>query len=192
MDRKKDLTKELLADCFHELMLGSSFDRITIKMITDRAGLIRPTFYKHFQDKYEVLEWIFKTEVEDSVNLLIDNRMEGDAVLMFCRCMEKDRKFYRKAYLMEPGPNSFENIVTRFVFNCFLRAAKGRELSVKRQFPYLTNEMLANHYTYSIVYGIRDWIVNENEITADQIAAAYSYFLTHSLKEMIISGAGPV
>ena len=60
MDTKKDLTKELLADCFRELMLTTPFDKITIKMITDRAGLIRPTFYKHFQDKYEVLEWIFE------------------------------------------------------------------------------------------------------------------------------------
>ena len=52
MESKKDLTKELIANCFHELMLTTPFDKITIKMITGEAGLIRPTFYKHFQDKW--------------------------------------------------------------------------------------------------------------------------------------------
>ena len=79
MESKKDLTKELIANCFHELMLTTPFDKITIKMITGEAGLIRPTFYKHFQDKYEVLEWLFKTNVMDNVDLLLNNEMESDA-----------------------------------------------------------------------------------------------------------------
>ena len=37
--------------------IKGSFDKITIKMITDQAGVIRPTFYNYFQDKYEVMEW---------------------------------------------------------------------------------------------------------------------------------------
>lgn len=185
MDKKKDLTKELLADCFHDLMLASSFDKITIKMITDRAGLIRPTFYKHFQDKYEVLEWIFRTDVEENVNLLIDNRMEADAVVMFCRCLEKDRKFYRKAYLMEPGPNSFENILSRYIYSCFVRAAKNRGAAVSKQFPFISEELIASHYTYGLVYGIRDWIVSESPISAEELAAGFRYLMTHSLKDLI-------
>ena len=185
MDKKKDLTKELLADCFHELMLAYSFDKITIKMITDRAGLIRPTFYKHFQDKYEVLEWIFHTDVEDGVNFLIDNGMEADAVVMFCRCLDRDRKFYRKAYLMEPGPNSFDNILSRYVSGCFLRAASNRGLSVNKLFPGITSETIANYYTYGLVYGIRRWIVDETGISAEHTAETILYLLTHSLKDMI-------
>ena len=61
MEDKKELTKDLLTASFRELVLQIPFEKITIKMITDGAGVIRPTFYKHFQDKYEVLEWILKT-----------------------------------------------------------------------------------------------------------------------------------
>ena len=104
-------------------MMKMPFDKITIKMITNSAGLIRPTFYKHFQDKYEVLEWIFKNEVTDSVDLMLNNHMELDAIVMFCRCLEKDRKFYKRAYQMDPGPNSFDQVLTSYVYHTFLKLA---------------------------------------------------------------------
>ena len=50
MEDKKELTKDLLTLSFRELILKTPFDKITIKMITDGAGVIRPTFYKHFQE----------------------------------------------------------------------------------------------------------------------------------------------
>ena len=49
---------QLLADSFKELAQAIPIEKITIKQITDKAGVIRPTFYNHFQDKYELLEWI--------------------------------------------------------------------------------------------------------------------------------------
>ena len=38
-------TKELLADSFRSLVLTMPFQKISIKMITDGAHVIRPTFY---------------------------------------------------------------------------------------------------------------------------------------------------
>lgn len=51
MERKGEATKHQLAESFKELMLKGSFDKITIRMITEQAGVIRPTFYNYFQDK---------------------------------------------------------------------------------------------------------------------------------------------
>jgi AcrR family transcriptional regulator len=93
LDRKKKMTRTMICDSLKGLMHKHPFEKITIKMITGQAGLIRPTFYKHFQDKYEVLEWIFKTRVTDSVDLMLENGMELEAIVMFCRCLDKDRKF---------------------------------------------------------------------------------------------------
>ena len=52
----------LLAESFKELAKKHPIEKITIKEITDLAGVIRPTFYNHFQDKYELLEWIITTD----------------------------------------------------------------------------------------------------------------------------------
>ena len=51
-------TDEKIAKSLKTLMLSKSFEKITVKEITDGAGVIRPTFYNHFSDKYEVIEWI--------------------------------------------------------------------------------------------------------------------------------------
>ncbi len=187
MDKKKDLTKELLADCFRDLMLTVSFDKITIKMITDRAGLIRPTFYKHFQDKYEVLEWIFRTDVTDNVDLLLDNRMEIDAIVMFCRCIDRDRQFYRRACQMEPGPNSFEAILSRYILEAFLRAADNRNITVGRQPTPVTTELIAGFYTSGLANGIRDWLMQDKPVSAEEFAQTYQYLLTHSVRDLLIS-----
>ena len=57
----------LLAESLKELTIKQPIEKITIKEITDKAGVIRPTFYNHFQDKYELLEWIIRTEDRKSV-----------------------------------------------------------------------------------------------------------------------------
>ena len=59
----REAVDALLAESFKELALRQPIEKITIKEITDKAGLIRPTFYNHFQDKYELLEWIIMTEL---------------------------------------------------------------------------------------------------------------------------------
>ena len=56
---QKATVDKLLAESFKELVAVTPVEKITIKEITDKAGVIRPTFYNHFQDKYELLEWIW-------------------------------------------------------------------------------------------------------------------------------------
>ena len=44
MERKSELTKALLGEKFKELVAKKGFEKLTIKIITDAAGVIRPTF----------------------------------------------------------------------------------------------------------------------------------------------------
>ena len=47
---QKATVDKLLAESFKELVAVTPVEKITIKEITDKAGVIRPTFYNHFQD----------------------------------------------------------------------------------------------------------------------------------------------
>ena len=64
---QKETVDKRLAESFKELELVEPIEKITIKEITDKAGVIRPTFYNHFQDKYELLEWIIRTEILEPI-----------------------------------------------------------------------------------------------------------------------------
>ena len=54
-----NLTKALLAETLMDMLRGKSLDKITVQDITDRCGLNRNTFYYHFDNVHDVMEWIF-------------------------------------------------------------------------------------------------------------------------------------
>ena len=68
------ITKKALSEGLKELMKHKSFSKISIADITQQCGLNRQTFYYHFQDKYELLNWIYYNEaiVPLTVDLTFD------------------------------------------------------------------------------------------------------------------------
>ena len=91
---KKDI-EGLLADSFKELALEKPIEKITIREITDRAGVIRVTFYNHFQDKYELIEWILRKEVMVPVQILWSNQMMDEALTFLFTTILRNKEFYR-------------------------------------------------------------------------------------------------
>ena len=53
------ITKQAIARGFKTLLLKKDFSKISVSDIAGQCGLNRQTFYYHFQDKYELLNWIY-------------------------------------------------------------------------------------------------------------------------------------
>lgn len=53
-------TKRDLADALEELLQERNFDELSVKDITDRALISKNTFYNNFQDKNELLNFLFE------------------------------------------------------------------------------------------------------------------------------------
>ncbi|MEI3219032.1 MAG: TetR family transcriptional regulator [Lachnoclostridium sp.] len=116
MERKGEMTKRLLGESFKELMQKKPFDKITIKMITDGAGVIRPTFYNYFQDKYDVMEWLLEQDAFIGARELIHMNMQREAVKMIFRKLEAERQYYVRAFEVE-GQNSFEEMLVDGIYS---------------------------------------------------------------------------
>ena len=54
------ITKKRIAKSFKKLLTEQAFEKISVRQIMEDAGIRRQTFYNHFLDKYELLEWIFQ------------------------------------------------------------------------------------------------------------------------------------
>ncbi len=50
--------EEAILQAFFTLLEDFSFDQITVSQIIDTANINRSTFYRHYQDKYDILEKI--------------------------------------------------------------------------------------------------------------------------------------
>lgn len=61
------ITKQLFANALKKRMKEKPIEKITIKEISTDCGLNRRTFYRHFKDIYDLLEWIFSSELKDSI-----------------------------------------------------------------------------------------------------------------------------
>lgn len=52
-----ELTKRALDNALKDVLKDKSFNRVTIKDITDACGVNRMTFYYHFEDMHDLIEW---------------------------------------------------------------------------------------------------------------------------------------
>ena len=55
MPMKRKTTKEILAESFMELMTTKPVSKITIIDIVENCGMTKPTFYRYFKDKYDLM-----------------------------------------------------------------------------------------------------------------------------------------
>jgi probable dihydroxyacetone kinase regulator len=55
-------TKRMLADSLIKLMVAKPLNKISIREIVEDCGVNRQTFYYHFHDIFDLLEWMFTEE----------------------------------------------------------------------------------------------------------------------------------
>jgi AcrR family transcriptional regulator len=71
-DRRVRRTRKLIQDAFLELTVEKGFAAVTVRDIAERAGVNRATFYRHYQDKFDLLE-----HYSEEVYLLLDTLDEA-------------------------------------------------------------------------------------------------------------------
>lgn len=98
-------TKLLLAASLKELMSKKPFEKINISEICESCNMNRKSFYYHFKDKYDLVNWIFDTEFSVEVNSHCYGDVWNMLTSLSCYFYE-NRSFYRKALLIR-GQNSF-------------------------------------------------------------------------------------
>ena len=67
-------TKRMLSMSLKKLLSKTTLDNITIQDITNDAEVSRKTFYYHFQDIYDLLDWT----LQEDIHRLIVNEIELD------------------------------------------------------------------------------------------------------------------
>ena len=103
------ITKNALAMALKQLMKTQGFDKISVSEICKECGMNRKSFYYHFRDKYDLVNWIFYVDFLGT--LQVASYQNGwDALLELCEKFYSDRNFYLEALKIE-GQNSFHDYV---------------------------------------------------------------------------------
>ena len=102
-----NITKHALAAALKELMEEKPFSKINVAEICEKCGMNRKSFYYHFRDKYDLVNWIFDADFSK----ILESRKEDDYFTWpfleaLCECFYENRNFYRKALKIR-GQNCF-------------------------------------------------------------------------------------
>lgn len=106
------ITKRALASSLKECMADKPLAKISIGEICAKCSLNRKSFYYHFRDKYELVNWIYDTEINKKVNESLKTMTTKEIAMMICRSIFDDRAFYLNAMDVS-GPFSFHDYFCR-------------------------------------------------------------------------------
>ena len=101
-------TKAALADALRSIMKEKPIDKITIKDLVDNCGVNRQTFYYHFNDVYDLLEWVFEDDAEKVLPTSITYDHWQDDVLRFYEYLRDNKDFALNVYHSKSRMNLLE------------------------------------------------------------------------------------
>ena len=153
------VTKKVLAYALKDLMRQRPLNKITVGDICDACDMNRKSFYYHFRDKYDLVNWIFYTEFFGEYQQHEGEWEPVDALLRCCEFFQKNMPFYRAA-LKQTGQNSFYEYLGDVL----------RPLIVNRLKPHFPHDPHFDFYVQLFVNTYRDavarWVLDGCAIDA--------------------------
>ena len=147
-----NITKSALASALKELMETTPFAKITVSDICAKCNMNRKSFYYHFRDKFDLVNWIFDVEYLNHVQIG-KNLIGWDSVLHLCNYFYENKDFYRKAMKVE-DQNSFINHFRELVSPLMAEDIRAYEqLKLENIIKYKANSFIKHIGNYRMIYG---------------------------------------
>ena len=124
------ITKNALAASMKKLMEERDFSKVTVADICEGCGMNRKSFYYHFKDKYELVNWIFYEEFLKNMDVS-RYKTSRDILEDLCKYFYRERTFYENALMVE-GQNSFRE----YLFESMLPVIKTQTKDLFRDREY--------------------------------------------------------
>lgn len=165
-----NITKRALATAFKELIETEPFSKISIGELCDKCDLSRKSFYYHFKDKYDLVNWIYYTEFF-KIAQQKEYTLGWDLLEDLCSYFYENQDFYRKTFNIV-GQNSFSeyfrNIVVMIITNIM-------EKFYQENDPI---DFYVDFYSDAFFCAIKKWITEKDCMPA--------HTFVHQLKQCIL------
>lgn len=161
-----DNTKKSFANAMKQLLLTKDLQQVRVKELCDMVGAKRPTFYYHFQDKYELISWIYEQDVKQALETT-KGRYNVVQLEHLLTTMQKEQTFYQRAFV-DVSQNNLYTHIHETNLRLFSEI-------IKEQFQLetLSEEQIFSlgFYTHAWIGGLHDWIFKKYTVSAQEYAS---------------------
>lgn len=150
-------TKLALEESLKRLLLKKPLDKITINDLTTDCGISRMTFYYHFKDIYDLVEWSCLEDARIALKGKKTSSTWQEGLLQIFEAVTENKPFILNVYRCV-GREQIENYLFHLTFDLLMGVVeeKSRGISISKE----QKVFIADLYKYSFVGIMLDWIKN--------------------------------
>lgn len=159
-------TKQKISNHFLELSKSMEVDDITVQKVVDSADISRQTFYYHFKDLIDLIEWMIESNLKFTLHNSLNASDATEALEIFVNQVYEQRKLFKQ---LQYSKNRVE--VERILINAF----RAYLIEVVKIYPPKLNLSLADleialeYHTHGVI-GLLMTQVNKKDFNPKQLA----------------------
>ena len=176
------VTKRALEASLKNLLLQKPLSKITISDITEDCGINRMTFYYHFKDIYDLVEWSCQ---EDASKALAGNKTYEtwqQGFLQLFKAVQDNKPFIMNVY-HSVSREQVEIYLYKLTYDLLIGVVE--EKSVGMSVREEDKRFIADFYKFAFVGLILDWIRNgmkdDPQLLTDRLASLVRGNITSAL-----------
>ena len=170
--------KRALEQSLKNLLLKKPLTKITVGDITDDCGINRMTFYYHFKDIYDLVEW---SCLEDAKRALDEKKTYDtwqQGLLQIFKAVQENKPFILNVYRCvhrEQVEKYLQPLVDQLLLNVINEEAAG--ITVRDE----DKQFIAQVYSYMFIGLMLDWIKDDMREDPQQIVEKLSKLIKGSV-----------
>lgn len=176
--------KNVIADTFVNMVQRSGLDKITVKALIEECHISRQTFYYHFQDLMDVLEYSIRQATQDLVEQSVQAETMGEALGIFVGFTVEHFPMLQKL-LDSQRRAQIETIMLEGVM-AYLRAMARHSTAGRLAVSYGEQEVLLRYNAYGLV-GILLAYGGRKDLDQEKLVALLERILSGEMTQWLSS-----
>lgn len=160
------MTKKELSMSLKKLMEKTSLEKITVKDVVTDCGVNRQTFYYHFQDIYDLLGWIYKTEALKAIDNCKTYETWQQGFLKIFQYVSENKTFCMNTY-HSVGRDHLEEFLLSVTVGLLTDVVD--ELAAGINISPQDKKFIANFYSFAFIGLMLSWLKTGAKDAPDQI-----------------------
>lgn len=177
----KDKIKYQFAEAIKQCMKKSTLDKITVMEICMMANLTRQTFYRHFKDKYDLVNWYFEKILRASFQQMGNGKTIDQALVNKFRYIEQEKMFFKVAFMVDS-----QNNLREYDFQLIMEFYR-QKIEMHTHCPLDQHtQFLLEMYCQGSIYMTLQWILGKQEFTPEQLSKELIAAMPLGLRQIFV------